>query len=187
MLAISLPAVLAACGAAPARSSTATASAAATPPPATVAATSNAASFELTSDELPTGSFGQLTQMSDESLPNQANSDARVFSGSAGAITLEIDVLPDTSATQAQNDYPAVRDTARKHMTVVSSSSTPDIGDQSDEFIGAAADGSSIVAVSFEQGSVLCAVIMRTPSGNVYQTYVESVAAAQSQKISTST
>jgi hypothetical protein len=125
-----------------------------------------------------------LTQISDGLLNGVANTDQRVFANSDNTYRLEDDVVLDSSPAAAESDYAAIRNAAQSNVATVSSQSSPSgLGSQADEFIGLDSSGRSIIAISFQEGSVIVAVLEVASTGTVEQSFAESVAAAQDQKI----
>jgi hypothetical protein len=142
-----------------------------------------APSLALAESDLPTGG-PSLSQISDGLLNNTANTDQRVFANSDNTFRLEDDILIDTSAAAATNDYSTFRDAAKGNVSAISSQSSPSgLGSQADEFIGTDSSGRSIIAISLQEGSVIVALLEVASSGTVDQSFAESVAQAQDQKI----
>jgi hypothetical protein len=176
--------LLAGCGSATtsptARPSTAHASA--TSSPAASANANPALTVALSAGELPS-SLGSMSQVNDGLLGSTPDTDARVFATSDNATRAEVDLAVDTSATAASTDYTAYNSSAAKQVTTPSSSSTPSIGAQANEYVGTDTNGHNIVSIAFTQGSVLCVVTV-VSTGSIDPTAIESLASAQQQKIS---
>jgi hypothetical protein len=79
--------------------------------------------------------------------------------------------------------YPPFLDAVKAVETSISSHSSPSIGSQSDEYLGTDSTGHSTVAVAFQRGSVLAAVIVSVGAGKVDTVYADTFAGAQDQKI----
>jgi hypothetical protein len=158
-----------------------------TPVPSASASTSSsggaAASLALTESDLPSGG-PSLSQISDGLLNSVANTDQRVFANSDNTYRLEDDIILDASAAAATSDYSSIRNAAQGNVATISSQSSPSgLGSQADEFIGLDSSGRSIIAISFQEGSVIAAVLEVASTGTVDPSFAESVAEAQDQKI----
>jgi hypothetical protein len=142
-----------------------------------------ASSLALSVSDLPSGG-PSLSQISDGLLNSVANTDQRVFATSDNSYRLEDDIVLDTSAAAAATDYSSIRDAAHGNVATLSSQSSPSgLGSQADEFIGLDSSGRSIIAISFQEGSVIVALLEVDSIGTVDQSFAESVAAAQDHKI----
>jgi hypothetical protein len=124
-----------------------------------------------------------MSQVDDGLLGSTPNTDARVFATSDNATRGEVDLAVDTSPTAASTDYAAYNSSAAKQVTTQSSTSTPSIGDQANEYVGTDSNGHNIVSIAFTQGSVIC-VVTAASTGSIDPTVIESLASAQQQKIS---
>jgi hypothetical protein len=146
-------------------------------------ATPNAAGLVLTATEFPCNG-PSLTQVSDGALNGAAGSDQRVFANSDNTFRVEDDVFVDISTSVAQTDYAAFRDAAKKQVATVSASSSPaGLGTSADEFLGTAADGHSIIAITWVDGRVIVAMLFEASGQTVDPTFVQQSAQAQNDII----
>lgn len=133
--------------------------------------------------DLPSGG-PSLGQISDGLLNSEANTDQRVFANGDNTYRLEDDLYVDTSVAAAASDYASFRDAAKGNVATISSQSSPSgLGSQDDEFIGTDASGRSIIAITFQEGTVVAAVLFVASTGTVDQSFAESVAQAQDHKL----
>jgi len=133
--------------------------------------------------DLPSGG-PSLGQISDGLLNSEANTDQRVFDNGDNTYRLEDDLYVDTSVAAAASDYASFRDAAKGNVATISSQSSPSgLGSQDDEFIGTDASGRSIIAITFQEGTVVAAVLFVASTGTVDQSFAESVAQAQDHKL----
>ncbi len=175
--------LLAGCGSSTAHSPTASSAAAVTSPAASASATANRAlSVALGYRDLPSA-LPSMSQVGDGLLGSTPNTDARVFGTSDNRTRMEVDLALDTGAGAASADYAPYNSAAAKQVATQTTTSTPSIGSQANEYVGTDNSGRNIVAIAFVQGSVLCVVTYVSTSA-ADAAAVESVATAQAQKIS---
>jgi hypothetical protein len=177
--------LLAGCGSSTAHSPTASSAAAVTSTAvrASASAAANPAlSVALGYRELP-AALPLMTQVGDGLLGTTPNTDARVFGTSDNTTRMEVDLALDTGASAASADYAPYSSAAAKQVATQTTTSTPSIGSQANEYVGTDSMGRNIVAIAFVQGSVLCVVTYVSTSA-ADAAAVESVATAQAQKIS---
>ena len=99
---------------------------------------------------------------------------------------VEVDLVTDTGATGAASDYPPYQSAAAKQVTTRVSTSSPGIGQQSNEFVGTNAAGKMAVAISFIEGRYIAVVTTLAHSSApaaLVKTTAESIANAQDSKI----
>jgi hypothetical protein len=183
--AVGLITCVAACGGTAAGTPTPSKTVSPTPTPSASpsSAPTLASTLALVVSDLPAGG-PSLSQISDGLLNGVANTDQRVFANSDNTYRLEDDIIPDSSPDAAESDYATIRNAAQSNVATLSSHVSPGgIGSQADEYIGKDASGRSIIAISFQEGSVIVACLEVASFGTVEQSFAESVAEAQDQKI----
>ncbi|HSP65336.1 MAG TPA: hypothetical protein VLO10_04015 [Candidatus Deferrimicrobium sp.] len=126
--------------------------------------------------------LGLLTQEPDALLAGVPNTNARVFINRDRTTTIELDIAVDATTTAAAADYPAYRSAASRQVPHQTSSSSPSIGTQTDEFVGSTNNGRNVVAISFVLARVIC-VLTYASSQPVDRTTVEVMALTQAAKI----
>ena len=129
---------------------------------------------------------GVFTLRSDSLLGGLANTDARVFATNGSAIIVEVDLVADTGATAAVSDYPPYQSAAAKQAGTQPGTSSPGLGQQSDEYVGVNTKGKNAVSISFIEGLYIVVVTTvgdSTVTRDVVKTSAESIAVAQDNKI----
>ena len=157
-----------------------------TPPPPTTAASPTAVALPAALTAADIVNSGAFTLRSDSLLGGLANTDARVFATADGAIVVEVDLVVDTGATAAASDYPPYQSAAAKQAGRQPGTSSPGLGQQSDEYVGLNANGKNAVSISFIEGQyivVVTTVADSTVTPDVVKTSAESIALAQDNKI----
>lgn len=181
LTALAIPALLAlaACGSSGPTGTTATPT-----PRATASPSATPLQAALTIGDIVNSGF--FSQKSDSLLGGLANTDARVFANADSTMIVEIDLVSDTAATTAASDYPPYQSAAAKQVGTPTSTSTPSLGQQSNEYVGTNAAGKKVVSISFIEGkyiAVVTTVANSTVSPAVIKTSAESIAQAQDSKI----
>lgn len=136
----------------------------------------------LSVSDLPS-SLSSYVQTSDGLLGTTPNTDSRVFASSDNTTRVEIDIAGDTGASAATSDYSAYQSAAAKQVSTATSTSTPKVGQQANEYVGTDSSGHSATSLSFVEGSYIVVVTMVSSSGTVDPTVVEAIAGAQDTKI----
>ncbi len=155
-------------------------------PARTSAPSPSAASLQaaLTASDIVNSGF--FSQRSDSLLGGLANTDARVFANADSTMVVEVDLVSDTGATGPASDYPPYQSAAAMQAGTQPATSSPGLGQQSNEFVGTNAAGKNVVAISFIEGSYIVVVTTvgnSTATTDVVKTSAESIALAQDNKI----
>jgi hypothetical protein len=130
--------------------------------------------------------FGGATQKSDGLLGGTPNTDSRVFGNADNTLVVEIDLVADTSTSSATSDYTAYKTAASGQVTTQTSTSSPSIAQQANEYAGTNSAGKNAVSISFVEGKFIAVVTMistGTVSGATLTGAAEVLAQDQDTKI----
>lgn len=178
--------IAAACGSStsPATSSSAPA-ASSNSQPASAAPTgdsSQAGAITLTTDELPSGSE-TWTQIDDGTLSG-GSVHKRAWQNADKTQAIEIDLLVESSSSQAANDWSSWDTTVKSKVTNATNPQCPSSAPSNcTESVGQSSSGKSEVVIDWQQGSALVALFLVNGAGTADKSYAEQVASAQGQKI----
>lgn len=142
------------------------------------------ASLVLTTAELPSSSGETWTQVADGELNGQASTHQRGWQNADNSqrIEIDVDVLPDVSS--AASAWPSWCQTIQSKITITRSPQCP--SNMSTACItntGTTSDNKSESVFTWQDGSVLAALLLIKANGPVDESFSGDIAAVQDKKI----
>jgi hypothetical protein len=106
-----------------------------------------------------------LKQASDGTLANVPNTVQRVFANADASMKFEVDVVVDTSATQAATDFTQFDTSAKGQVPNITSTTHPSGSNQAVSYVGDDGSGGIRYAEAWQRGQYIVVILGRGASG----------------------